>query len=435
MVYLGTNVNGTNGIGLATSPDGLQWIKYPKPILTRSPVVGQWDNGSVIPGNIFWDGSEYVLYYEGSNPGSGRAFGYATSPDTIHWTKYPANPVMTRSTSADTQYFNYPFTLKVGGTYKMWYTSGNKISLATSPDGISWTRVNGGSAVLSPSGSSTWDGGYVYSAAVVYDSEAGTYLMSYSGIDPDGVTANTGLATSTDGVLWTKYSGNPIVALSPAGSWDSGDSVDNQGMLLWNGQLTVYYSGDAVYPAYRSSPDVLSYSIGAASASRIFLHVGWNLVSLPVVPRNNAIKTILSSLTTAREVWSYTGTPKSWKLYKPGAASTLTAMNDGEGYWINMLANDTFYVSGDVIAPAAGPPTYHLQVGWNLVGFKPQPTIQNITVHDYLQSIGGSYDVNNVWIYDNMNSNWMRASQDGSTWLRPSQAMWILVTTPATLVP
>ncbi len=438
MVYLGTNVNGTNGIGLATSPDGLQWIKYPKPILTRSPVVGQWDNGSVIPGNIFWDGSEYVLYYEGSNPGSGRAFGYATSPDTIHWTKYPANPVMTRSTSADTQYFNYPFTLKVGGTYKMWYTSGNKISLATSPDGISWTRVNGGSAVLSPSGSSTWDGGYVYSAAVVYDSEAGTYLMSYSGIDPDGVTANTGLATSTDGVLWTKYSGNPIVALSPAGSWDSGDSVDNQGMLLWNGQLTVYYSGDAAFPVYHNAADLRSYSIGAASVSRIALRAGWNLISMPVVPRNSAVASILAQLIAAKEVsivWSYTGTPRTWKFYKPGVASSLTMMKDGEGYWVMMTQPDTLYVGGDVIPAATTPPTYPLQLGWNLVGFKPQPAIQDATVHDYLQSIIGSYDFNNVWIYDNMNGNWIRASPDGSTRLKPGQAMWVLVTAPATLRP
>ena len=52
MVYLGTNVNGTNGIGLATSPDGLIWSKYPKPILTRSPTVA-WDNRSVIPWQYF----------------------------------------------------------------------------------------------------------------------------------------------------------------------------------------------------------------------------------------------------------------------------------------------------------------------------------------------------------------------------------------------
>ena len=311
MVYSGVNLNGTSGIGLATSPDGLVWSKYPKPILTRSPVVA-WDNRSVFPGNIFWDGVQYRLYYTGNSPSTGRQFGYATSPDTIHWTKYLGNPVMTRATTADNQYWNYPFVLKVDGSYKMWYTSGlpTNIYLATSGDGVSWTRANAGSPVVSPSSSFAWEAGDVYSAAVVYDSSTRSYIMSYSGIDAGGVTAVTGLATSTDGVSWTKYSGNPIVALSPAGGWDSGDSVDNQGMLLQNGQLTVYYSGDAVYPAYRSSPDVLSYSIGAASASRIFLHVGWNLVSLPVVPRNNAIKTILSSLTTARSVELHRHTEK-----------------------------------------------------------------------------------------------------------------------------
>ena len=345
---------------------------------------------------------------------------------------------MTRATTADNVYFNYPFVLKVGGSYMMWYTSGNKIYLATSPDGATWSRANGGSPVLSPSTSLAWEAYGVYSASVLYDSSGGNYIMSYSGMDTTGVTADTGLATSTDGISWTKYPGNPIVALSPAGSWDSGDSVDNQGMLLLNGQLMVYYSGDTSSPVYRNPPDTLSYSIGLASVSAIPLKSGWNLISLPIVPGDNAMKSVLRWLISANEVsvvWSYTGTPRAWKSFTPPASGTLTAMKDGEGYWIYMKAADTLYVGGSVIPAASTPSTYSLTAGWNLVGFKPQPTIQNITVHDYLQSISGSYDVNNVWIYDNTNGNWIRASQDGSTWLKPGQAMWVLITAPAALRP
>jgi hypothetical protein len=56
-----------------------------------------------------------------------------------------------------------------------------------------------------------------------------------------------------------------------------------------------------------------------------------------------------------------------------------------------------------------------------------------VKVGVYLSSISGSYDPNNVWIYDNSNGTWIRA--DSSYTLHPWQAMWILMTSPATLNP
>jgi hypothetical protein len=110
-------------------------------------------------------------------------------------------------------------------------------------------------------------------------------------------------------------------------------------------------------------------------------------------------------------------------------------MTDGNGYCIDMRKNDTLYVDGTVIVPGSTPPTYTLTQGWNLVGFKPQPVIQNETVAQYLTSISESYDVNNVWIYDNASGAWIRATS--TTMLTPGEAMWIFVTSPsgATLRP
>jgi len=108
-------------------------------------------------------------------------------------------------------------------------------------------------------------------------------------------------------------------------------------------------------------------------------------------------------------------------------------MVDGNAYWIYMTKNDTLYVDGTVIAPGGTPPTYPLVQGWNLVGFKPEPTVQNETVGAYLYSVQGTYDLNNVWVYDNSSQSWIRA--DSSTMLQPGQAMWILMISPATLRP
>ena len=96
-----------------------------------------------------------------------------------------------------------------------------------------------------------------------------------------------------------------------------------------------------------------------------------------------------------------------------------------------MKSSDTLYIDGSVILPGSTPPTYTLVQGWNLVGFKPEPSVQNETVGAYLSSIEGSYDMNNVWVYSN--TGWVRAASNYL--LQPGQGMWILMTAPATLRP
>lgn len=89
---------------------------------------------------------------------------------------------------------------------------------------------------------------------------------------------------------------------------------------------------------------------------------------------------------------------------------------------------------GYVIQPGATPPSYSLAAGWNLVGFKPQPdpTAPKL-IGVYLASITGSYDVNNVWIYNNDIGTWTRA--DAGTTIHPGDAVWILMTSASVLRP
>ena len=111
------------------------------------------------------------------------------------------------------------------------------------------TWCYGADPVLAPG---PWDSSYIYSPSVVYDSAANNFKMFYSACDGScnstftnsyGAVFPTGFATSPDGIRWTRNSGNPIIAPVPGG-WENGDSTDNAGVLLVNGQLFVYYSGD-----------------------------------------------------------------------------------------------------------------------------------------------------------------------------------------------
>ncbi|MGA8904763.1 MAG: hypothetical protein WB661_07120, partial [Candidatus Bathyarchaeia archaeon] len=273
------------GIGLATSPDGRTWTKVSNaanggPILLRgSP--GQWDYTVVRPGSIFYDSStsQYLLYYSGrtSNPNpSGKCgIGVAYSTDAITWTKSPANPLI--NTNAPTcRGLSSPSVIKVGSTYTMWYGEFGAVNIATSSTAYdNWDNGtngnNGGAPVFTPTcygynppsvpwcygadpvlAPGQWDSDYVYAPVVVYDPAANNFKMFYSGQDGSGESPftqyygaldQTGFATSPDGINWTRYSGNPIIAPVPGG-WENGDSTDWPGVLLVNGQLFVYYSGD-----------------------------------------------------------------------------------------------------------------------------------------------------------------------------------------------
>ena len=90
-----------------------------------------------------------------------------------------------------------------------------------------------------------WDGDFIYYPSAFYDPVAHNFKLFYSGCDVDCAVYRTGFASSTDGINWTKYAGNPV--LSPmAGGFDNADNIDNAAALLVNGQISVYYSADTV---------------------------------------------------------------------------------------------------------------------------------------------------------------------------------------------
>jgi len=181
-----------------------------------------------------------------------------------------------------------------------------------------------------------------------------------------------------------------------------------------------------------TGPGTLTANYGVS----ISMQTGWNLISLPLVPSDPLIGDLLKPLLAKNEVvsvWTYAGTPRFWQSYVPGKGGTLTTMVDGNGYWIFMNSADNLNVTGTVVPYAQTPPAYPLVSGWNLLGFKPEPIITNETVSQYLTSITGKYDVNNVWVFNNLNQSWIRTNS--SYLLQPGEAIWILMTSSATLKP
>jgi predicted GH43/DUF377 family glycosyl hydrolase len=241
-------------IGTATQIRADQsWHRYPgNPVLHTSP--SGWDSVHLAEPFVLKDETEYKMYYTAWGA-SGTFIGMATSIDGLVWSKRPDNPTFPASASGwdrtDTQ---APSVLKEGDVYKMWYTGGdgstNAIGYATSSDGIEWTKYP--QAVLQSTPGS-WDRSGMTASSVITDATG--YKMYYMG--NDGSAWHIGLATSDDGIVWTKYAGNPLI--SPRSwAWDSGE-VGHPAVLLIDGVYHMWY-GNTYSIGYASSADGLAWT-------------------------------------------------------------------------------------------------------------------------------------------------------------------------------
>jgi hypothetical protein len=162
-MWYGANNYPTNVIGYATSVDGKIWSKHSVPVLETGG-TGEWNSAVIAPHTVIKEGSLYKMWYWGGDtwprPASIQQIGMATSTDGINWVKYDdssttappflnSDPVLKPGLAGewDDGWVFWPMVLSTETGYEMWY-SGSKLidndpfwlGYATSPDGISWTK-------------------------------------------------------------------------------------------------------------------------------------------------------------------------------------------------------------------------------------------------------------------------------------------------------
>lgn len=225
----------------ATSFDGANWYYYSKnPVIT--PSVSGFD---IILEHtaVLKDAGGYKMYYSGEPQGWSNRIGLATSSNGIQWQKYGGNPILVPGPSGswDSQNIMFANVHRVGTTYYLWYSGSgpdlrHRIGLATSTDGIVWTK-HPSNPVLGQGGSGTWDSETLGETNVVLIN--GVFYMVYTAIGNSGIQS-IGLATSLDGINWQKYSGNPI--FTPQGGWE-GSRVANSSVIFRGNKFHMWYSG------------------------------------------------------------------------------------------------------------------------------------------------------------------------------------------------
>jgi predicted GH43/DUF377 family glycosyl hydrolase len=276
MWYAGEDSQGVDRIGMATSSDGISWTKHSgNPVLDLG-APGSWDSDSISDASVIRENGEYKMWYTGQTYGATSAddvfrIGYATSPDGIHWTRYSGNPVLTTGSlgSWDDRRVWRPSVISTGSGYVMYYRgaaviegSQAKAGLATSPDGIHWTKT---SLLSMPAGGSGWD---AYSRQVDALNIGGvmmagnTYVMAYASIKTRNSPAQIGLASSSDGTNWTPYADNPLVTYGTSGGWDSGAGGVGAGNFAGS---MVLAARNQYYIYYAAQDPSGTYSIGVAT--------------------------------------------------------------------------------------------------------------------------------------------------------------------------
>lgn len=234
-------------VGYATSVDGINWAKFAgNPIMTPSETWEGGTQGEVSPNTVLLENGVFKMWYHGYQNGT-RRIGYATSADGLAWTKYPGNPILSPGPAGswDADSIAEPKVLKVGSTYYMYYmraTGNHGVGLATSSDGISWTKYSG-NPILTVGPSGSWDDNWMEVGDVFYDGRV--FHMWYRAQNTRFDGGGIGYAWSEDGRAWTKSSRNPLLA-KPNPPINKGDDYGIEGginVLQVGNEWWIYYAG------------------------------------------------------------------------------------------------------------------------------------------------------------------------------------------------
>lgn len=188
------------------------------PVIAHGP-MGEWDGFFTDPGaSIYHDGKFHMLRNGFQGWPASVEIGYLTSDDGLNWTEVSETPVFMTADAPfeavavlasslvvenDGTWVLYAYVLLDGTTFNF------SIARATAPapEGP-WTFD--ADFVLVPGSAGEWDSSAVYVPSVVRSVNG--YTMYYTGRQADSYAI--GMATSLDGVTWTKYD-DPATADAP----------------------------------------------------------------------------------------------------------------------------------------------------------------------------------------------------------------------------
>jgi len=191
---------------------------------------------------------------------------FTTSFAQVSWTKDNNNPIMSPSPGTwESSAVSFPFVLKDGDTLKMWYNGDdgtyNRVGYATSTNGINWTKSTGENPVLDVGAPGSWDDIGVFNPNVIFDGTS--YKMWYGGWDGTQIPNPPYLANARLGYATSPEGINWIKADSanPVLGLGTPGSWDDEGMY----GISLLYD-DSLYHIWYGAHDGNRSRIGNATS-------------------------------------------------------------------------------------------------------------------------------------------------------------------------
>jgi len=428
--------DGTNGY-VTNSSDGVNW---------GAPTImsGLSSNASHIqvvydPGNFGGNYAYKAWFWDTVGPYPGIHIDFAESNDGVHWTaaqtitQNPAQPLVT-GVSPDWNEGSYgpinihyqPAASNTGSDpwnyrYVMYYdgTNGNNeyTGLAYSTDGLYWSAYptgTPGNPVLQGQPNS-WDSVSTAYGTVIQESPT-SYVYFYSGGNGStaygsAVSQGIGLATSGDGLTWTKDPGNPIFNISQGVSYRNQRDYTPDVILGGDGVLRMYYSavgnsgvkdiGLAIIPAPPPPPPP---PVPATYAVADFPSVGVSLYSSV-----SGWKTLTASHATSLSVDANGDVVGEFPNY-----FGVWLYQNATATWVNLTQNDARQVAiaGDGIVVGEFPGyfgvwRYERATGWQNLTQNNASSLSVDAAGDVVGEFPGYFG---VWLYKD-STGWVNLTQ------------------------
>lgn len=143
--------------------------------------------------------------------------------------------------------------------YLFYYSNLVNIYRSTSSNGLVWSPIVVGSPVMTPASGVT-------ELCNVWK-EGSTWYMLYRSTEWHGTYIEIGLATSSDGLTWTKYAGNPVMTKGGEGQWDN-FSIDPYGVMKIGSTYYLWYNTVSQSPrktGLATSTDLINWTRHASN--------------------------------------------------------------------------------------------------------------------------------------------------------------------------
>ena len=209
------------------------WEARSSPVLSTGK-PGEWDSVDVLNPSVIKTADGYLNLYSGFDGKLWRT-GIATSPDGLTWTKRGAILSPQEYIAANGS------VVKFRGSLLYYYQSGRtpRIGLAREVSPGNWTMSS--APALNPGPYGSWDERGVADPYVI-EADGRLYLY-YIGLDR-ARRQRLGVATSSDGVQWSKLASNPILELGEFGAFDE-NGVGEPAVWDARGFYWLLYTGQA----------------------------------------------------------------------------------------------------------------------------------------------------------------------------------------------